>query len=423
VPVTGSRTAAAARSVLRSAAALVILSFVLPSSTARAACPGDCNGDGTTSVNEIIQSVSIALGLAPVTLCPAIDGNGDGSVSISELLAAVNALLGGCPANPTATAVQSTPTQTQPQPTATPTASETVEPTATATANEPPVLPTASIYRTYAGLDVHLPIGASDPGGGPVQCTAEDLPAGAALDSQSNVLNWTPAADQLGPFYVPFTCADTATPPATASGELTFKVMPPDPCAILLCDPATGCTSTLPPVTQTCCAAGPSTRVAEPTADCPAGKVAFIGQNQVTLDPNEQTFGRLQNCDTMYVRNFQQSGAEIAFHVEVRCLSTLNRVRIHARMESNAEFHNLLFDAETNKFLDAGPGQFMSQYGLRFSISGPTPYFDIEGSEANLTVTVTDSDNVSVSETVRVRLSFTPRPDLPDVDPTPSPTP
>jgi hypothetical protein len=98
-------------------------------------------------------------------------------------------------------------------------------------------------------------------------------------------------------------------------------------------------------------------------------------------------------------------------------------VRIHARMESNGQFHQLLFDAETNKFLDPDPSGFLLQRGLRFGISGAGPFFDLEGAEANLTVTLTDSDGVAVTEEVRLRLTFTPRADLPDVDPTPSPTP
>jgi len=420
VSATGPRTIARPRAF--PPAAWLILLIALLVRPAGAVCPGDCNGDGNVTVNEIIQAVSIALGQASAATCRAIDRDADGSVSISELLAAVNALLGGCPPEPTVTAVQSTPTQAQATPTATPTSSETPQPTATDTPNEPPVLPTASIYRTYPGFDVRLPIGATDPGGGAVQCMASDLPAGASLGAD-NVLSWTPAPEQLGPFYVPFSCSDTAEPPATADGTLTFKVMPTDSCAMPSCDPASGCTSTLPPVTQTCCAAGPVERVAEPVAGCPEGRVVFIGQNRVTQKPEDQTFGRLQNCDIMTMRNFQQSGAEISFHVEARCLNTLNRVRIGARMESNAQFHTVLFDAETNKFLDDGPDGFVSQFGLQFGINGPGPFFDLEGAEANLTVTLTDSDNVSTATSVRVRLSFTPRADLPDVDPTPSPTP
>jgi hypothetical protein len=60
------------------------------------ACPGDCNGDGSVPVNELITGVNIALGNTGVDACPAFDRNGDGMVSINELIAAVNAALNGC---------------------------------------------------------------------------------------------------------------------------------------------------------------------------------------------------------------------------------------------------------------------------------------------------------------------------------------
>jgi len=34
----------------------------------------------------------------------------------------------------------------------------------------------------------------------------------------------------------------------------------------------------------------------------------------------------------MTMRNFAQSGAEIQFDIEVRCVNALNRVQIHARL-------------------------------------------------------------------------------------------
>ncbi|MDX2170318.1 MAG: hypothetical protein SF182_24815 [Deltaproteobacteria bacterium] len=61
-----------------------------------AACPGDCNGDGEVTVNELISGVNIALGNAAPSSCPAFDRNSDGEVSINELIAAVNAALTGC---------------------------------------------------------------------------------------------------------------------------------------------------------------------------------------------------------------------------------------------------------------------------------------------------------------------------------------
>jgi len=60
------------------------------------ACVGDCNGDGSVAINELIVGVNIALGNAPVDDCASFDGNDNGSVAINELIAAVNAAQTRC---------------------------------------------------------------------------------------------------------------------------------------------------------------------------------------------------------------------------------------------------------------------------------------------------------------------------------------
>jgi len=55
---------------------------------------GDCNGDGTVDIGELIAAVNVALGSAAVETCPAADGDGNGAVAVNELIAAVNAALG-----------------------------------------------------------------------------------------------------------------------------------------------------------------------------------------------------------------------------------------------------------------------------------------------------------------------------------------
>lgn len=121
------------------------------------ACPGDCNGDGRVSINELILGVNIALGNAPLAQCPAFDGNASGSVEINELVRGVNAALGGCPDTgsptatpsytatstpipPTATDTPGAPTPTQPPPPTPPAATATAPPlpTDTATAESTP---------------------------------------------------------------------------------------------------------------------------------------------------------------------------------------------------------------------------------------------------------------------------------------------
>ncbi|MGE3499000.1 MAG: hypothetical protein AB7N53_14020 [Candidatus Binatia bacterium] len=70
------------------------------------ACPGDCNGDGAATVDELVRGVGAALGSGG--MCEAFDLDGDGGVSISELVAMVGAALNGCTATPTPTAIAAT---------------------------------------------------------------------------------------------------------------------------------------------------------------------------------------------------------------------------------------------------------------------------------------------------------------------------
>jgi len=64
-------------------------------------CSGDCNGDGTVTVDEIIVVVNIALGSANVSTCEAGDVNQDGQITVNEILVVVNNSLNGCSTTPT----------------------------------------------------------------------------------------------------------------------------------------------------------------------------------------------------------------------------------------------------------------------------------------------------------------------------------
>jgi len=121
----------------RFALLLSALLLALSAGPVRAQCPGDLNGDGRVTIDEILTMVSAALHGCPlpgaVLSCPG-DLNGDGMVTVDEILRALNAALNACP-TPTATPVASTPTATAtettaPTPTATPTASPTAMPSA-----------------------------------------------------------------------------------------------------------------------------------------------------------------------------------------------------------------------------------------------------------------------------------------------------
>jgi len=57
---------------------------------------GDCDGNRSVVVSELVTGVNISLGSDDVSRCRAFDRDGSGMVEIAELIAAVNALLNGC---------------------------------------------------------------------------------------------------------------------------------------------------------------------------------------------------------------------------------------------------------------------------------------------------------------------------------------
>jgi hypothetical protein len=62
-----------------------------------AGCAGDCDGNGTVAINEIVTLVSIALEQAPIGICEAGNADGNQQITINEILSAVNRTIGGCP--------------------------------------------------------------------------------------------------------------------------------------------------------------------------------------------------------------------------------------------------------------------------------------------------------------------------------------
>lgn len=59
-------------------------------------CAGDCNADGTVSIDELTRGVGIVLGERDSRECVALDTNGMVGVTVDELVAAVNGALNGC---------------------------------------------------------------------------------------------------------------------------------------------------------------------------------------------------------------------------------------------------------------------------------------------------------------------------------------
>ncbi len=361
-----------------------------------AQCSGDCDGDRNVAVGELIVGVNVALGQRPLDDCTAFDSNGNGRVDINELLAAVRVALDTCP-TPVATA---TPTDT-----ATPTPTDTATPSPTP--NLPPQVEPLPIYRTYPGFDVALPLPVNDPEGAALACEVSSMPDGSSYDSESNSLLWNPTDDQIGPAYASYSCADDATPPQTAEGDIAFQVAPLDACTTPNCDPATGCAPTLIETETACCSGPPEQRVVEPDADCPDGRVLYIGRNQ------RIGFGRLHNCDLLRMSVLAQAGARLLFNVETRCLSTATPMSMHARMESASR--KPVFEVTTAPIFFFRPRS--DGFDQRLSIQVPIPggpYFDLEDSEANFTVTMTDGNGDSASHTVRVILTSDDVPDLPE---------
>ena len=61
-----------------------------------ASCTGDCNGDGSVTIDELIVGVRQGLEGVGGGICTAFDDNRDSVVSIDELVRAVNNALNGC---------------------------------------------------------------------------------------------------------------------------------------------------------------------------------------------------------------------------------------------------------------------------------------------------------------------------------------
>jgi len=61
-------------------------------------CVGDCSGVGKVSIDDLVKMVNIALGLLPVSECPAGDPNHHGTITIDDIIQAVRNAQEGCPA-------------------------------------------------------------------------------------------------------------------------------------------------------------------------------------------------------------------------------------------------------------------------------------------------------------------------------------
>ncbi len=60
-------------------------------------CPGDCDGDGQVSIDELLAGVNLTLGKGSIVDCLAFDTDENDRVTVDELTRGVNAALDGCP--------------------------------------------------------------------------------------------------------------------------------------------------------------------------------------------------------------------------------------------------------------------------------------------------------------------------------------
>lgn len=67
---------------------------------AGAICPGDCNGDGSITINELIRGINILINGSGLAACPVADLNGDGLVLVDESIAATGNAYDGCGSHP-----------------------------------------------------------------------------------------------------------------------------------------------------------------------------------------------------------------------------------------------------------------------------------------------------------------------------------
>jgi hypothetical protein len=363
-----------------SGAALIWALVQAPNAALAHAVRGDLDQDDEVTLSDAIQLLAALFQGGQAPYCePVADANADGFVDVSDPVRMLIFLFLGGPALPQLSLEEEEECEHE---------------------NQPPILPSRPIYRTYPGFPIRIEIGAIDPEGGPLSYTATALPANAALDETSGVFTWTPGEDQLGPAYCSFEASDTAPRPARVEGVLVILVLAPDPCVDPRCDPALGCDPIYISLQEDCCGE-PGARVAEPEAGCPEGRVLHVGRNQSFFGP----IGRLQSCDLLRLVELGQGGHVARLHLEARCIDP-ERVFIQARLATST---TVLFDQHAERDFETRADGYHQALSLGFVAEG----FFSEGQEAHLTVKTTDRKGVILERRVRVVLTRNSVPELP----------
>lgn len=210
---------------------LLVFTVILaaqPADATRAAnfCPGDCDGDGAVTVDEILRGVALALGAPDSDPCPSFDRDADGEVTVDEILQAVNAALLGCPPLPSMTPTpEPSPTAAPP---ASPTASSAPDPTQSPSpsptdAVTPSATPSTSATPIPTSTQSPSPAATLEPSTTPVSPSQTSTPIATA--SSTRAATSTPVGTQVASPTVTATAsaspASTPTPSSTPSASST----------------------------------------------------------------------------------------------------------------------------------------------------------------------------------------------------------
>ena len=88
------------RTVTRALALTLVLALLglLPAAASGSVCSGDCDASGDVTIDEVLRTLAVALGGAPISACAAAERNADGVVSVEEVVFSLQMALQGCPA-------------------------------------------------------------------------------------------------------------------------------------------------------------------------------------------------------------------------------------------------------------------------------------------------------------------------------------
>jgi hypothetical protein len=87
------------RSIRLGIAAALWFAIGWPAAALAQPCAGDCDGNWSVAVHELVLGVQVGLGMSDMGACDALDVDGDSSCEIDELIRAVDSSMNGCRAD------------------------------------------------------------------------------------------------------------------------------------------------------------------------------------------------------------------------------------------------------------------------------------------------------------------------------------